>query len=69
MKIRLEKPTLNNFKAYGWQNEKSRRGFLKWKPMSINSFPIQILLPKCKEERPEVISRLLSTFVTHKLQL
>ena len=36
--------------------------------MSINGFPIQILLPKSKEERTEVISRLLSTFVTHKLQ-
>ena len=39
--------------------------------MSINGFPIQILLPKSKEERAEVISRLLSTFVTfvtHKLQ-
>ena len=29
MEIRLEKPALNNFKAYGWQNEKPRRGFLK----------------------------------------
>ena len=39
--------------------------------MSINGFPIQILLPKSKEERAEVIPRLLSTFVTfvaHKLQ-
>ena len=36
--------------------------------MSINGVPIQILLPKSKEERTEVISRLLSTFVTHKLQ-
>ena len=36
--------------------------------MSINGFPIQILLPKSKEERTKVISRLLSTFVTQKLQ-
>ena len=36
--------------------------------MSINGSQIQILLPKSKEERTEVISRLLSTFVTHKLQ-
>ena len=36
--------------------------------MLINGFPIQILLPKSNEERTEVISRLLSTFVTHKLQ-
>ena len=36
--------------------------------MSINGVPIQILLPKSKKERTEVISRLLSTFVTHKLQ-
>ena len=36
--------------------------------MSINGFPIPILLLESKEERTEVISRLLSTFVTHKLQ-
>ena len=36
--------------------------------MSINGFSIQILLPKSKEEQKEVTSRLLSTFVTHKLQ-
>ena len=36
--------------------------------MSIDGVPIQILLPKSKKERTEVISRLLSTFVTHKLQ-
>ena len=36
--------------------------------MSINGFPIQILLPKSREERIEVISRLLFTFVTHKQQ-
>ena len=36
--------------------------------MSITGFPIQILLPKSREERAEVISRLLSTFVTQKLQ-
>ena len=35
--------------------------------MPING-PIQILLHKSKEERTEVISRLLFTFVTHKLQ-
>ena len=35
--------------------------------MSING-PIQILLHKSKEERIEVISGLLFTFVTHKLQ-
>ena len=36
--------------------------------MSVNGFPIQILLSKSKEEWTEVISRLLSTFVSHKLQ-
>ena len=36
--------------------------------MSINGFPIQILLPNSKEEWTEVLSRLLSIFVTHKLQ-
>ena len=68
MKIQLEKPAPNNFKAYQWQKWKPRQGFLKWKAMSINGFPIQILLPKSKEEWTEVIFRLLSTFVTHKLQ-
>ena len=29
---------------------------------------MQVLLPKSNEERTEVIARLLSTFVTHKLQ-
>ena len=36
--------------------------------MSINGFPTETLLPKSNEEQTEVISRLLSTFVTHKLQ-
>ena len=36
--------------------------------MSINGIPIQILVPKSKEEQIEVITRLLFTFVTHKLQ-
>ena len=36
--------------------------------MAINGFPIQILLPKFKEKRTEVISRLLFTFVKSKLQ-
>ena len=36
--------------------------------MSVNGFPIQILLSKSMEEQTEVISRLLSTFVSHKLQ-
>ena len=36
--------------------------------MSITGFQIQILLPKSRDERAEVISRLLSTFVTQKLQ-
>ena len=35
--------------------------------MSIN-VPIQVLLLKSKLERTEVISRLLFTFVTHKLK-
>ena len=35
--------------------------------MSIHG-PIQILLHKSKEERTEVNSRLLFTFVAHKLQ-
>ena len=34
----------------------------------MNGFPIQILLPNSKQEWKKVISRLLSTFVTHKLQ-
>ena len=40
----------------------------KHKPMSINGLPIQILLLKSKEEWTEVISILLSTFLTHKFQ-
>ena len=36
--------------------------------MSISGFSMQVLLPKSNEERTEVIARLLSTFVTHKLQ-
>ena len=35
--------------------------------MSING-PVQFFLHKSKEERREVISRLLFTFVTHRLQ-
>ena len=59
MKIRLEKPALNNFKLTGGKNGKPRPAFLKSKTMSINGFPIQILLPKSKEERTKVICRLL----------
>ena len=51
----------------GGKNEKPKRGVLKWETMSING-PIQILLHKSKKERTEVISRLLFTFVRHKLQ-
>ena len=36
--------------------------------MSINGFPIQILLHKSKEKSREVISRLLFTFASRKLQ-
>ena len=36
--------------------------------MDYVNFPVQILLRKSKEERTEVTSRLLATFVTHKLQ-
>ena len=36
--------------------------------MLINGIPIQILVPKSKEEQTEVITRLLFTSVTHKLQ-
>ena len=36
--------------------------------MSMNGFPFQISFPKSKEERTEVISKLFSTFVSHKLQ-
>ena len=36
--------------------------------MSINGFLIQILLPRSKEEQADVTSRLLFTFLTHKLQ-
>ena len=68
MKIRLEKPALIS-KLTGGKNEKPRWGFFKWRTKSINGFPIQTLLPKSKEQRTEVISRLLSkVFVTHKLQ-
>ena len=42
-------------------------GVFKGKTMLING-PIQNLLSKFKEEWPEVISRLLFSFVTHKLQ-
>ena len=46
----------------------TKTGVFEVKNYLDNGFPIQILLPKSKEERTEVISRLLSTFVTHKLQ-
>ena len=59
MEIRLEKPALNNFKAYGWQNEKPRLGFLKWKTMVDKWFSNLNLLPKSKEERTEVISEVI----------
>ena len=36
--------------------------------MSINGFSIQILLPKSKQERTEVVSILLPTIATQKLQ-
>ena len=36
--------------------------------MLINGIPIQILVPKSKEEQTEVITRLLFTSVTLKLQ-
>ena len=36
--------------------------------MLIKGFAIQILLPKSKEDWTEVISRLLSTFVTFVTQ-
>ena len=36
--------------------------------MSINGFPVQILLHKSKEKSREVISRLLFTFASRKLQ-
>ena len=39
----------------GGKNEKPRQGFLKWKTVLINGFPIQILLLKSKEEQTEVI--------------
>ena len=49
-------------KLTGGKNEKSKQGFLKWKTMSINGFPMKNLLPKSKEEQTEVISRLISTY-------
>ena len=60
MKIQLENLHKVISKLTSGKNEKPKRGFLKWKAMSINGFPIQILLPKSKKERTEVISRLLS---------
>ena len=64
MKIRLETPALNNFKAYRWQKSKTQTEV----SMSINGFSIQILFPKSKLERTEVVSILLPTIVTQKLQ-
>ena len=75
MKIRLKKPTLNNFKAYGWQ--KREGGGIEVKKLSYtyilfkaNNFMeskiIQygiILLHKYKVEQTELISRFLFTFL------
>ena len=75
MKIRLKKPTLNNFKAYGWQKREGRG--IEVKKLSYtyilfkaNNFMeskiIQygiILLHKFKVEQTELISRFLFTFL------
>ena len=75
MEIRLKKPTLNNFKAYGWQ--KWEGGGIEVKKLSYtyilfkaNNFMeskiIQygiILLHKYKVEQTELISRFLFTFL------
>ena len=50
------------------KNEKAKQGLFELKDYERLCFPIQILLPKSNEEWTEVISRLLSTFVAHKLQ-
>ena len=59
MKIRLEKLALIDFKP--------RRGF-EVKNYVDKWFSNSNILPKFKEEQKKVISRLLFTFVAHKLQ-
>ena len=68
MKIRLEKPPLNNFKAYGWQKLKTQTGAFEAKKCVDKRFSNSNLLLETKEQRTEVISRLPFTFVVHKLQ-
>ena len=76
MEFQLEKPALNNFKAYGWQKWKTETEVFEVKNFSytcslfrgndsMESKIIEygiILLHKCKVEQTEVISRLLFTF-------
>ena len=76
MEIRLKKPTLNNFKADGWQKREGE-GRIEVKKLSytyilfkaknfMESKIIQygiILLHKYKVEQTELISRFLFTFL------
>ena len=76
MEIRLEKPTLNNFKAYGWQKRVGGRGdevkkfsytYILFKANNFMESKIIeygiILLHKYKVEQTELISRFLFTFL------
>ena len=56
MKIRLEKPALNNFQSLRVAKIKNIHGVFWGEKRFISGFPIQILLPKSKEERTEGIS-------------
>ena len=56
MKIRLEKSALNNFQSLRLAKIKNIRGGFWGEKLLISGFPIQILLPKSKEERAEGIS-------------
>ena len=69
MKIQLEKPAVNSFKAYGWQKRKTQKGAFQMKNYVDKWVSNSNLLPISKEEQQtEVISRLSFTFVAHKLQ-
>ena len=59
---------IREFYFLAWLGTLNLDGGFWSEKLPINGFPIQILLPKSKEERTEVISRLLPTFITCKLQ-
>ena len=66
MKIRLEKPALNNFKAYGWQKWKIWTGVFELKNYIDKWFSNTDFITQIGGRADRF--RLLSTSVTQKLQ-